>query len=102
MIIFSIAAAILLVIGTLDMPNWYYDIMKIAVCIYCAGAASFIYEDGGGKKATFIIYIALAILFIPFVPYPFEKTAWIVIDIVTAIFILVTGYVYYKKQGGTS
>ncbi len=100
MIICIIVVTILLVIGTFQMPSWYYDLLRVAICIYCSGAACMLYEKG--NRRIFIIYVSLAVLFNPFVKIVLDKTAWAIIDIITAFFFVVSAsvYTYHIKKSG--
>jgi hypothetical protein len=104
-IIISLIPCILLIIGTQDLPYGYYVFLRIFVFVYCA-VHSFLsrrlYKFFEYKKHIFTWgFWLFAILFNPIFEVKFNKDAWVIVDIITAAFILVAGvtmYVNYKTS----
>lgn len=86
MIILSkLLLALLLLLCLADMPYGYYQFVRFVACI------SFGYfAFGEQKKQTkwSLFYIALAILFQPFIKISLGRVLWNVVDVVVAIVLI--------------
>lgn len=83
----SIIAAILLIVGCFRLPIGYYTFLRIVVSI--VAVLQFFYL--GNKSVSYHHFVNgfVAILFNPIIPiYLHSKTAWMVIDIVVAVWFL--------------
>ena len=54
--------------------------------------------SGEGKKNELVIYIALALLFQPFIKLALGRTIWNIVDVVIAIGLLVSIKLPSKRQ----
>lgn len=80
-------AIILLIIGLPEMPYQYYELMRFVL------TAIFIWfviiEKDSEKQGWKYTFGALAILFNPFFKLKIEESGWKIIDIITAILLLI-------------
>lgn len=80
--------ATILVICLFKMPYGYYEFVRFASSLSFAYLA---YSSNQQKHNNeVIIYIALAILFQPFVKFAFGRTIWNVIDVIVAVGLLLS------------
>lgn len=83
-----IIVAILLLLCLFNMPYGYYEFVRFASSLSFAYLA---YSSNQQKHNNeVIIYIALAILFQPFVKFAFGRTIWNVIDVIVAVGLLLS------------
>ena len=95
--IIKIILSILFLLCLLSMPYGYYQAVRFIGMLGFALLAYFSYEQN--RKVEVIIYVALALLFQPFVKVALGRTIWNVVDAVIAIGLI--GSIFYKskKQG---
>ena len=80
--------ATILVICLFKMPYGYYEFVRFASSLSFAYLA---YSSNQQKHNNeVIIYIALAILFQPFVKFAFGRTIWNVLDVIVAVGLLLS------------
>jgi hypothetical protein len=83
-----IIVAILLLLCLFNMPYGYYEFVRFASSLSFAYLA---YSSNQQKyNSELIIYIALAILFQPFVKFAFGRTIWNVLDVIVAVGLLLS------------
>ena len=93
----SIIAGILLLLGILNgWPYTYYIILRWVIC----GVAIFNVIDLSRSKLTGWVWAfgALAALFNPIVPVYLNKSAWVGIDLISAIIFFLSVYTINKKN----
>jgi hypothetical protein len=83
----QIVGAILLLLCILPMPYSFYTIVRLAMTIISGYLAYNYYSQN--KKELAITFLIVAILFQPFIKFALGREVWLVVDIVTAIFLLV-------------
>ncbi len=78
----------MLFIGAMPLPYGYYTFLRLVICGVFAYAAFVSFK----RKAKILplVYGLLAILFNPLIKIHLPKEVWMVIDIGTGIFLLVT------------
>lgn len=78
--------ATLLFLAVLPLPYAYYEILRVAVCL---GVIYMLFKEwpllDGQTKGAFIV---IAVLFNPFSPIYLSKIIWVVIDIITGVYLL--------------
>lgn len=95
-IILSFVAAGVLAIGCFHLPIGYYTFLRIVV-FAVAIVELFVAYKSDCVYGT-IINGVLAALFNPFIPvYLHNKTVWIILDFVSAIWFLVQGIKLFKS-----
>jgi hypothetical protein len=95
MIILSkLLLALLLLLCLADMPYGYYQFVRFVACI-AFGYFAFGEQEKQTKWALF--YIALAILFQPFIKISLGRVLWNVVDVIVAV-ILLYSIVLNKKS----
>lgn len=86
--IIKIVLALILFICLFNMPYGYYEFVRFASSLSFAYLA---YSSNQQKHNNeVIIYIALAILFQPFVKFAFGRTIWNVLDVIVAVGLLLS------------
>lgn len=94
--IIKIILIIALVLCFLDMPYWYYQIIRIFGTI---GFAYLAYIDYKIKiKFTPQIFIVAAILLNPILKISFDRDAWQVVDIILAVLLIMSIFVEKKLK----
>jgi hypothetical protein len=78
--------AALLFLAVLPLPYTYYEILRVAVCL---GVIYLLVKEWplleGQTKGAFIV---IAVLFNPFSPVYLSKITWVVIDIITGVYLI--------------
>ena len=89
-----VIVAMLSVLALAPMPYSYYMFLKIAVTA-CAGTISYLKFKSGGRDVLVWIFIALAMLFNPFIPLHFMKEIWMCLNIIA---VLLFGFQFYTYR----
>ena len=92
--IIKIILSILFFLCLLHMPYGYYQAIRFVGMLGFALLAYYSYEEN--KKVEVIIYIALALLFQPFLKVALGRTIWNVVDVVVAVGLL--GSLFVKRK----
>lgn len=93
-VLIKIFLSIFLMICLLNMPYGYFQFVHFAGMLGFALLAYFSYEQK--RNAEVIIYIALALLFQPFVKVAHGRTVWNVVDVVLAVGLI--GSLFIKRN----
>ena len=91
----KIGAILLLVVGMLSLPKDFYELTKF-ILIALFGILAYNSHVEANIKGTGF-YIALIILFQPFVPLPFGSTVWMVLHGLLIAFLAVTLFSSKRK-----
>ena len=87
----------LLFLAIIDLPIGYYTFLRILVTIGAVGII--IKEIENGITLWIIIFGIITILFNPLIPiYLNDKSAWIPIDIITAVLFLIKSFTLNKQK----
>ena len=86
--ILKIILALLLCFCCLDLPYGYYQLLRYAATIIFLYLAYASHQEG--NKIYPIIFLALAGLFQPFLKIALGRSVWNVLDIVVAIFLVLS------------
>lgn len=93
----SVLAAFFLILGCFHLPIGYYTFLRIVVCI--VAVTLLFYPKSESVTYRHIVNGLVAILFNPIIPiYLHSKTAWVVIDAVTAGWFIVQTILIYKNN----
>jgi hypothetical protein len=92
--IIKIILSILFLVCLLDMPYGYYQFARFAGLLGFSLLAYFSYQET--RNVEVIVYIALALLFQPFVKVALGRTVWNVVDVVVAVGLI--GSLFYKSN----
>ena len=85
---FWLAPLVVMGIGLLPMPYGYYFLSRLVVCICAIFFLSQLYKLKEGT--SLFIFVGIAILYNPLFPIHLgDKSIWIVVNIITAIFFLI-------------
>jgi hypothetical protein len=85
---FRFALALLLILAVFDLPYGYYSFLRIIVTIYLSILA--FYSHKNGHINTMYLLGGVAVLFNPIIPIYLSKGIWIVIDLATAVLIMLS------------
>lgn len=80
------AEALLLLLCLLYMPYGFYSLVRFISAIAFCYFAYIAYKSG--NEGRMILFIALAILFQPFIKIPLGRLVWNVVDIIVAIYCI--------------
>ena len=94
--ILKIILALLLCFCCLDLPYGYYQLLRYAATIVFLYLAYASHQEG--KKIYPIIFLALAGLFQPFLKIALGRSVWNVLDIVVAIFLVLSIFVEEPRK----
>lgn len=90
----ALAAGFLLCL--LDMPYWYYQMVRLLGTI---GLAYLSWDDfKRGQKPYALFYGIAAVLLNPVIKIAFGRTIWNFIDVVLAVFLLVDVFIVRKRR----
>lgn len=84
----KIILAVLFFICVSDMPYGYFQLVRFVAMVGFALLAYDAYE--GQRQNEVIIYVALALLFQPFVKIGLGRTIWNIIDVIVGIGLLLS------------
>jgi len=93
----SFVAVFVLLIGCFNMPIGYYTFLRIVVC----SVAVMLIVDVAKSDVNYKLITngLIAILFNPFIPiYLHNKTAWMIIDIIAAVWFAIQGILLLKNS----
>jgi hypothetical protein len=85
-IIASIISAVMLYVATKDMEYGYYTFLRFAVMFTSIFTAYVAYNFKSYVIST--VSLLIAMLFNPFVVVTLQKSSWIPIDLVTALYFI--------------
>ena len=78
--------AFLVLIAIFPLPYSYYEVLRVAVCL---GIVFIVLKEWKSiDTTTKTILAVIAILFNPFSPIYLSKMVWVVIDLVTGLYLL--------------
>lgn len=94
--IIKLVIAVLLLLCLADMPYGFYTLVRFvaaAVFAYFAYDSFKTKENGKG-----FLFVALALLFQPFLKIALGRTMWNVVDVVIAFFLILLVYKTFNKK----
>lgn len=95
--VISFLASILLVVGCFHLPIGYYTFLRIIV--FVTSIVLIVLNWGKRLSVAIIITALLGILFNPIIPvYLHNKTAWIIIDALAAIWFIFLSFFYTQPK----
>lgn len=83
----------LLALCLTNMPYGYYELIRYLTTVFFAWMALQSYKDGNDNLT--LVYVAVAILFQPFLKITLSKEIWNVVDVLTAGWLV---YLYVKNM----
>lgn len=87
----KVVLAIAMLLCLLDMPYWYYQLVRIGSAI---GFGYRAFSTKNEEDVLRLIYIGLAILFQPLIKISLGRTLWNIVDVMVAIWLV---YGIYNK-----
>jgi hypothetical protein len=94
-IIIKIILLILFLLCLLKMPYGYYQATRFIGTVGFLLLAYFNYETNKNLNSTVIIYLALALLFQPFIKVALGRTMWNIVDVVVSIGLITS--IFWKS-----
>ena len=83
-IVAALILGVLMLIAVGDNPYGYYQFLRITTLIIALFIAYVVYSSDEENKAVWF-FVAVAILFNPFLPIYLDKSLWVIIDILVAV-----------------
>ncbi len=80
----------------IDLPYGYYQFVRFAAMVGF-GYLAYNANNQGAKNEAFI-YLALAILFQPFIKIALGRTIWNIVDVLVGIGLLVSLFSFKKEN----
>jgi len=105
----KIVLSIILIACLLDMPYWYYQLVRFVSMLSFLYLAYVEYEENKQKNIAVVwvekqtkytplfLYIALAILFQPFIKIALGRNIWNIVDVIVSVFLLISIFINNKK-----
>lgn len=96
--VLKISLTILLFLCLADMPYGYYQLVRF-IATFIFGYLAFIVNSDNKKNNLLVaIYIALAILFQPFIKIALGRTIWNIVDVIVGVFLIASIFVDAKTN----
>jgi len=96
-IILKIVLSILFLLCLLKMPYGYYEFARFIGMLGFALLTYFDYQKHQTINSIVIIYIALALLFQPFLKVALGRTIWNVVDVIVSLGLVISIFIKPKK-----
>ncbi|MFV8379504.1 DUF6804 family protein [Flavobacterium sp. LB3R33] len=94
--IIKIVLAALLLLCLINMPYGYYQFVRFAATVGFAYLAYSANEHN--RKNEMLIYIALSILFQPFIKIALGRTIWNIVDLIVGIGLMISVFTVVNKS----
>lgn len=91
----KIILSILFILCLLDMPYGYYQVVRFIGMLGFALLAYLSYQQN--HKTEVIIYVALALLFQPFLKIALGRTIWNTVDVIVSVGLLISIFLKPKS-----
>lgn len=95
-ILIKASLIIILLVCLFDMPYGYYQFARFAGLLGFVILAYFSYEQKTNMEV--IIYVALALLFQPFIKVALGRTIWNVVDVIVAVGLIASLFIKTNKK----
>lgn len=95
--VIKVILAIIFLLCLLKMPYGYYELVRFLALVGFALLAYNAYQNN--NTVSIIIYVALAVLFQPFIKIALGRSIWNVMDVIVAIGLLVS--IFIKSNAKT-
>jgi hypothetical protein len=85
----------------LAVVSWPYDFYVVLRWVVCASAiylSYLAYSEYENEKTWLFIFIPIALIFNPLIPLHLEKTSWVYIDVLAALFFASSFYVLERAR----
>ena len=94
--IIKVGLSILFFLCLINLPYGFYQLVRLAALI---GFAILAYKaKHQNSKGEFIVYIALALLFQPFLKIPLGRQLWNIIDVIVGFTLLISIFLKPKSK----
>jgi hypothetical protein len=94
--VIKICLSTIFVLCLFKMPYGYYQFARFIGMLGFAFLAYFDYQKNQSINSTVIIYVALALLFQPFIKIALGRTIWNIVDVVVGIGLITS--IFWKSQ----
>ncbi len=91
----KIMLSILFLLCLFQMPYGYYQAVRFIGMLGFALLVYFSYQED--KKVEIIIYVALALLFQPFIKVVLGRTVWNIVDVIVSVGLILSLFIQNKK-----
>lgn len=93
--IIKVLLSIIFLLCLLEMPYGYYQVVRFAGMLGFTLLAYFSYQQK--QNISVIIYIALALLFQPFIKVALGRTGWNLVDVIVSAGLIISLFARPKK-----
>ena len=93
--VIKVILGILFLLCLFQMPYGYYQAVRFIGMLGFALLAYLSYQQN--QKIEIIIYVALALLFQPFIKVALGRTIWNVVDVIVSVGLIVSLFIKSKK-----
>jgi len=95
--IIKITLSILFILCLIKMPYGYYQFARFIGMLGFALLAYFDYQKSQTINSGLIIYLALALLFQPFIKVALGRTIWNVVDVIVSLGLIISIFIKPEK-----
>ena len=95
--VIKVILSILFLLCLFHMPYNYYEAVRFIGMLGFALLAYYSYKQNRTTNAPVIIYVALALLFQPFLKVAFGRTVWNVLDVIVSLGLIFSLFLKSKK-----
>ena len=92
----KIVLIVLFLLCLFDMPYGFYNLVRFLAMVGFALLAYASYKDC--RSSWVIVYVVMALLFQPLAKIELGHVIWNIVDVFAAIMLVVTIYLYRKKN----
>lgn len=95
--IIKIILSILFLLCLFHMPYGYYEFARFVGMLGFALLSYFDYQKNQVINSGIIIYIALALLFQPFIKVALGRTIWNIVDVIVSVGLIISIFIKPNK-----
>ena len=96
-IFIKIILSVIFLLCLFYMPYGYYQAARFIGMLGFTLLAYYSYQKNKTANAVVVIYVALALLFQPFIKVALGRTIWNVVDVIVAVSLVVSLFIKRKK-----
>jgi len=84
------------------MPYGYFQAVRFVGMLGFALLAYYDYQKNQTVNSGVIIYIALALLFQPFIKVAFGRNVWNIVDVIVSIYLIISIFLPFDEKRNKS
>ena len=102
MMVIKIILSILFLLCLFQMPYGYFQAVRFVGMLGFALLAYYDYQKNQTVNSGVIIYIALALLFQPFIKVAFGRNVWNIVDVIVSIYLIISIFLPFDEKRNKS